>query len=219
MVETADMSVAQRLNEARDFQARGYGQATMGLPEGVTVGAENLNKLLVFPNNKQATSDTGVNRVTKGGSLQEVYPLDSRQQAQFQTEIAAGQRTIMPVGTTQPGISMPNEIMEEGIPIGHAANLPVTRLNMTTEDVGNYTAPFVQERCAVDDAERRASAGMRLQGQQPLPIADDPVNQTEREIAAYAASQRRRRIESSNPYPNRPANPVISVGFPTHWTD
>jgi len=197
MVETADMSVAQRLNEARDFQARGYGQATMGLPEGVTVGAENVNSLLVFPHNKQAADSNGVNRVTKNGSLQEVYPLDSHQQAQFEAEIAAGQRKVMPVGTTQPRISMSNEILEQGEPLGRAVNLPVTRLNMTTEDAGNYTAPFVQERFAVDDAERRASSGMRLQGQRPLPVADDPVSETERAIVQYAANQRRRRVEPS----------------------
>lgn len=166
MVETADMSVAQRLAESRDFQQRGYGQATMGLPQGVTVGVENVNSLLVFPNNKQMTSDTGVNRVNKNGSLQEVYPLGDRQRAQFQSEIAAGQRQVMPVGTTQPGISMANELLEEGVPLGRALNLPVTRLNMTTKEAGDYTAPFVQERFAVEDSERMNSAGMRVRSEE-----------------------------------------------------
>ena len=194
IVDTENLSVAQRLNESRDFQERGYGQATMGLPKGATVETENVNSLLVFPHNKQATSDTGVNRVTKNGSLQEVYPLDDRQKAQFETEIAAGQRKVMPVGTTQPGISMANEILEEGVPLGRAANLPITRLNMTTEDAGNYSAPFVQERFAVDDAEKRSSSGMRLRGQRPLPVADDPISETERAIAAYRTNQRRQGV-------------------------
>ena len=222
MVETENLSVGQRLNEARDLQERGYGQATMGLPEGVTVGVENVNSLLVYPHNKQATSDTGVNRVTKGGSLQEVYPLDDRQKAQFETEIAARQRKVMPVGTTQPGISMTNEILEEGVPLGRAANLPITRLNMTSEEAGDYTSPFVQQRFAVDDSERRASSGMRIRGERAQTEVEAPETrqqQTEREIAAYAANQRRRRVDPPNPYPNRPANKDISVQFPTHWTD
>ena len=302
MGETADMSVAQRLNEARDFQGRGYGQATTGLPKGVTVEAENLDKFLVFPVSEktvynsarnqaakqnevpaplisaaatldnalmdeqmspelaarllaarqgmgsiqgidrvaqiQMSRDTGgqafgeeakrkkfivgtdgTQRIETKGSLQQVFPLDSRQQAQFQAEIAAGQRKVMPMGTTQPGISMPNEILEEGVPLGRAANLPITRLNMTSEEAGDYTAPFVQQRFAVDDAEKRSSSGMRLQGQQPIPVADDPVNQTEREIVAYAAEQRRRRIEPSNPFPGSPAQPKVSWEFPTYYRD
>jgi|GEM_PF-1850654 len=198
MVETADMSVAQRLAEARDFQSRGYGQATMGLPEGVSVGVENVNSLLVFPHNKQAADAAGVNRVTKGGSLQEVHPLDPHQQAQFQAEIAAGQRKVMPVGITQPGISMSNELLAQGEPIGRAADLPVSRRNANTEDEGIYatnTAPFVQQRFAADENEQRTSAGKRLRGEMILPVADDPVSQTEREIVQYAANQRQRRVE------------------------
>lgn len=281
MVETADMPVAQRLAEARDFQSRGYGQATMGLPEGVTVEAENVNSHLVFPvsektvynsarnraakQNKvpaplisaaatldnalgdeqlspelasrilaarqgmgslqgidrvaqiQMSRDTGgqafgeeakrkkfivgtdgIQRVETNGSLQQVYPLDNLQRAQFQAEIAAGQRQVMPMGATQPGISMSNELMKDGEPLGRAANLPVSRRNANTEDEGIYatnTDPFVQQRFAADENEQRMSAGKRLRGEMILPVADDPVSQTEREIVQYAANQRQRRVE------------------------
>lgn len=164
IVETLPMSVKQRLNESRDLQDRGYGQAAISLPTQTTVGPESLNSLLVWNHTKKLPG----NRVERNGSQYEVFPLDDRQKAQFEAEIASGQRKVMPVGTTQPSISKSNEFIEEGIPTGVAQSLPINRGNFSAnedEAAGYLDRPIVADRGVISNAERNATAGMRLRGE------------------------------------------------------
>lgn len=195
ITETIPMSVQQRLNEARDFQQRGYGQLATSLPTEnvagqqmaqIKLGPENLSAMYVYPGNKvmggnqvvnmikdgkvePITVQSNTNYVVRNGSLMEVRPLSPQQQTQVNREIAVGTRQAdkAPIGTTNPNISMPNEFMDvDGLGMNQSQQLPVQLgRSPRVESEGIADMTVINPRYDTSQEQMQRTAGQRLRGE------------------------------------------------------
>jgi len=147
----------------------GYAMDINLLPEGASVGPENMNKAYVFPNQLQQGQEPP-------------YRLSRQQVAALQGEIARGERQVMPVGMRLP-VTQPNEIIMDGRGTGISiqAGLPVERAGYGEQVLpGTVVSRLRQEglenvdnmryarggyNAAVNDASQ--TYGQRLRGEAP----------------------------------------------------
>lgn len=217
IVDRVPLSVEQRLNEARDFRERGFTQAATALPNEGSVGSDNLNSYYVFPqySRRMSTGADGNRYYTNSeGSTLQVYDLSPEQKMQINREIANGQRKVAPIGTTNPGANVPNEIYEAGVGLNRSQELPIQRGNFSAEEDSTYLDhPVMQPRYDTTAELNQRTAGQRLRGEVGYVETPVVVDQTGADIAAYTAGQiQRKRLNQSTytPLATDTSNMIVS---------